>query len=345
MKLRRFLRQEMQIFSLYTKYAKGLSLVFFIALLSFFASKISFISALHISALLIAILLGVVLSGFYAKYKKSLEQGVSFSAKKLLRFGIILYGFNVSLLDIANVGFLGVLAACVIVVLVLIFGVILGVKVLKMDKELSILISAGSAICGAAAILALESALKSSNDKSIIALAMVVLFGLLSMVLYPLLYFSQVLPFDAQQMGLFIGLALHEVANVVGAGAAISEESATYALIVKMIRVILLVPVLLLVPLLFSQSKSGGKRKLEIPYFALAFLAVIIFHSFVILPEWLLNFFQVLCVLSLSSAMASLGLGIHFKSFANSGKNAFKLAFLLFILLFVLGFLLVYMIS
>lgn len=79
----------MQIFSLR---AKGFSFVFFITLLGFFASKISFISVFHLSPFLIVILLGVVMSSFYAKCKKSLEQGVSFSAKKLFCFSIILYG-------------------------------------------------------------------------------------------------------------------------------------------------------------------------------------------------------------------------------------------------------------
>lgn len=203
----------------------------------------------------------------------------------------------------------------------LLLGVVLGVKVLKMDKELSILISVGSVICGAVAILALESALKSEDNKSFIALAMVVLFGLLSILVYPLLYFSQLLPFDTQQRELFIGFALHEVANVVGTDVTISWESATYTLIVKMI------PSILLVPLLFLQSKSAYKRKLEISYFTLAFLALIIFHFSVSLPQVLLNFLQVLCVLSLSVAMASLGLDIHFKNFANSSKNALNLPF------------------
>ncbi|NDJ26818.1 YeiH family putative sulfate export transporter [Campylobacter sp. MIT 12-8780] len=325
-----------------SNFIKGFALTSCLALMGFFLAKLSFFEALHLSPLIIAIVLAACLSPLYLKVHSNFDKGVSFSAKKLLRFGIILYGFNVSLLDIANVGISGVLLALCVVVFVLGLGICIGVRYFKIDKELAILISGGSAICGAAAVLALESAFRSKAQKSVIAISSVVVFGLLSMLVYPLLYFSGILPFDDTQMGVYIGLALHEVANVVGAASSISDESAAVAIIIKMIRVILLVPVLLILPLCFSKSEQGEKRKLHIPYFALAFLAVIIFHSFVPLPEFLLDFFKILCVLSLSAAMAALGLQIDLKSFASLGKDAFKLAFVLFVILLVLGFVLVF---
>lgn len=116
--------------------------------------------------------------------------------KKLLRFDIILYGFNVLLLDIINVSISGVLLALFVVVFVLAVGIYIGVRYFKIDKELAILISGGSAICGAAAVLVLESAFRSKAQKSVIVIPSVVVFGLLSMFVYPLLYFSRILPFD-----------------------------------------------------------------------------------------------------------------------------------------------------
>jgi len=312
-------------------YFKGLIFVFVLTFCSFLLSKLDFFKEFSISTLIIAVFVGMFASKFYFKWQIELEKGVNFSAKKLLRLGIILYGFNISLLDIQKVGFTGLILSVIVVVSILCLGIYLGVKWLKMDKDFAVLVSGGSAICGAAAVLALESVLKAKNEKSVIAVASVVIFGLISMLLYPLFYLLGFVPLDHIQEGFYLGLSLHEVANVVAAGSAISGESANFAIIIKMIRVILLVPVLLILPLLFCAKNS--KQKLHIPWFALWFLGMIVLHSFVPLNPLVVDFLRMLCVLSLSAAMVALGLQINFKAFARLGKEAFILAFVLFIVL------------
>lgn len=326
-------------------YVFGVVFAFLIALASIGLSHTILVQELHLSPLIIGVLIGVVLSFFYHRNHTKCDKGVTFSAKKLLRFGIILYGFNVSLTEIAHVGFVGIISCVFVVIVILGLGVWIGVKFFKLDRELAILVSAGSAICGAAAILALESSLRSEPYKGIIAVGTVVIFGLIAMFAYPLIYASGILPFNHIQEGYYIGLTLHEVANVVGAGGAISTESANFALILKMIRVILLVPVLLVVPMLFSQTTQGEKRKLHIPWFALWFLAVVIFHSYIDLPTMLVENLKLLSTICLTMAMSALGLQIDFKKFANAGGGAFKLALILFIVLSVGGFFMVYLLS
>ncbi|WP_034550928.1 YeiH family protein [Helicobacter rodentium] len=324
------------------EWLNGFTLVLLVSLASYYIASLPLILKLHLSPLIIGVVFGILVSPLFRQTEKTCEKAVAFSAKKLLRIGIILYGFNVTLTSIASVGFNGILLSVVVVVFVLWIGYLIGVKLLGLDKEIAILVSGGSAICGAAAILALESSLKSKPYKGIIAVGTVVIFGLLGMFLYPIVYALGLIPLNYTQEGYYIGLTLHELANVVGAGDAISQETQEVALIVKMIRVLLLVAVLLVVPYFFAESKEGGKRKLHIPWFAFWFLGVVILHSLINLPDEAVSFFKFLSGFFLVMAMSALGLQVDLKKFLEFGGKAFVLAFILFGILAVGGFFLVY---
>lgn len=144
--------------------------------------------SLHLSLLILSVLLGIVAAPLFRASEKSCEKAVVFSAKKLLRLGIILFGFNVTLGSIASVSLSGILLSLIVVVGILWLGYLISVKILKLDREITILVSAGSAICGAAAVLALKSSIKSKPYKGVMAVGTVVLFGLLGIFLY--LYFT-----------------------------------------------------------------------------------------------------------------------------------------------------------
>ncbi|WP_300955704.1 YeiH family protein, partial [Helicobacter rodentium] len=309
--------QTMQSFknNFINEWLNGFTLVLLVSLASYYIASLPLILKLHLSPLIIGVVFGILVSPLFRQTEKTCEKAVAFSAKKLLRIGIILYGFNVTLTSIASVGFNGILLSVVVVVFVLWIGYLIGVKLLGLDKEIAILVSGGSAICGAAAILALESSLKSKPYKGIIAVGTVVIFGLLGMFLYPIVYALGLIPLNYTQEGYYIGLTLHELANVVGAGDAISQETQEVALIVKMIRVLLLVAVLLVVPYFFAESKEGGKRKLHIPWFAFWFLGVVILHSLINLPDEAVSFFKFLSGFFLVMAMSALGLQVDLKKF------------------------------
>ncbi len=318
----------------------GVGFVAMIAVLSFVIANTKYIKSIHISELIIGICLGVVCSFIFLKYKHSLEHGVNFSAKRLLRIGIVLFGFNVSLSGIANLGIKGVLIALIIVSVIFILGYILGYKVLKLDKQTSMLISAGNAVCGAAAILALESVLKSDSYKSVVAVASIVIFGLLGMFLFPILINSNIIPLDEVNKGLFIGASLHEVANVVGAAGAITSPNNTAilegAIIIKMIRVILLVPLLLIIAFFISKNERNGS--IYIPWFAIFFLIAIIINSTIPIPEYLLLLIKTVSKIFLVFAMIALGLQIDFKKIKQMGPKIFILSIVLFIFLAILSF-------
>lgn len=325
-----------------THWLNGFVLVLLVSFASYCIVALPMVAKLHLSPLIISVVLGMLASALFRKTQEFCEKAVVFSAKKLLRLGIILYGFNVTLEKLASVGFNGVLLSIIVVVAILGLGYIIGVKFLKLDREIAILVSGGSAICGAAAVLALESSLKSKPYKGVIAVGTVVIFGLLGMFLYPLIYALGMLPLDLIQEGYYIGLTLHELANVVGAGGSIAPQTQEIALIVKMIRVILLIAVLLVVPYCFAHSAEGEGRKLPIPWFAFWFLGIVIVHSVVVLPASVVEGFRVLSSFFLVMAMGALGLQVDVKKFLEFGGKAFVLALILFGILTFGGFLLVY---
>ena len=326
----------------YKEWFNGFVLVLLVSLASYYVANLPAVATLRISSLIIGVVFGIFASPLFRNAQDSCEKAVVFSAKKLLRLGIILYGFNVTLGSIASVGLSGIVLSIVVVVVILVLGYGIGVKFLKLDKEIAILVSAGSAICGAAAVLAMESSLKSKPYKGVIAVGMVVIFGLVGMFLYPLVYGMGLIPLDSAQMGYYIGLTLHELANVVGAGGSINPEAQEVALIVKMIRVLLLVPVLLIVPYFFAESKEGERRKLHIPWFAFWFLGVVILHSMVAIPQGIVEILRFLSGFCLVLAMSALGLQVDIKKFIEFGSKAFVLSSILFGILIFGGFLLVY---
>ena len=319
--------------------------ILFVGIFTIFAiqiAKFDFFLDLGISPLIIGIVLGI----FYAntlkhKLPATWQSGIIFSTKYILRFGIILYGFRLNFQNLQEVGLIGILIAFCIVLFTFIFGYIIGTKVLKLDREITILCSAGSSICGAAAVLATQSVLKNEAYKSAIAVSFVVIFGTIAMFLYPFLYKLGIFDLNASQMGVYIGATLHEVAHVVGASISLGEDVSKDAIIIKMIRVIFLVPFLIL--LSFWLIKTGfhsnnEKVKVVIPWFAVIFILVVGFNSFGFLAQSTITNINFLDTFALTMAMSALGMETSFDKFKNVGMKPFYLSFILFIWLIVVGY-------
>ena len=323
----------------------GVILVSFFALIATIISEVDFFKKLGISPLIIGIVLGI----FYAnslksKFSKIFQDGITFSTKNILRLGIILYGFRLTFQNLQEVGLNGILVAFCIVFFTFIFGYIIGTKFLKMDKELAILCSAGSSICGAAAVMATQSVLKNESYKSAVAVSFVVIFGTIGMFLFPLLDRLNIFGFTSNEIGLYLGAILHEVAHVVGASNALGTVVANNAIIEKMIRVIFLVPFLIV--LSFWLIKTGfhtkkEKSKVVIPWFALFFIVAIGFNSLELLEKSTIDTINFIDNFALTMAMCALGMETSFDKFKNSGMKPFYLSLILFIWLIILGYILV----
>ena len=314
----------------------GVLLITLFSCAAFYIGDMDFVKSLSLSPMIVGIVLGML-------YANSLRNnlpdtwvpGIQFCSKRVLRFGIILYGFRLTFQNVLDVGLPAILIDAIVVTLTICGGVLVG-KLLKMDKDIALLASVGSGICGAAAVLGAESAIKAKPYKTAVAVTTVVIFGTLAMFVYPVLYRNGVFDLNPQQMGIYTGSTVHEVAHVVGAGNAMGPEVSNSAIIVKMIRVMMLVPVLLVISFFMMRAamKSGegsSRGKINMPWFAILFLVVIAFNSSDLLPAGLVDFINTFDTFLLTMAMTALGAETSIDKFRKAGFKPFVLAFILFI--------------
>ncbi|PMS31760.1 putative integral membrane protein (TIGR00698 family) [Trinickia symbiotica] len=302
------------------------------------------IAGLGVSPLIVGIVAGAVYGNtLRAGMPAHWAAGVNFSARRLLRIAVAFFGLRVSLQEIAQVGLPGLTVSLLVVVSTLAIGIWVGTKLLKLDRDTAILTAAGSAICGAAAVLAFESTLNSKPEKSAVAVGSVVLFGTLSMFVYPLAYRAGWLHLDTAGIGLFFGGTIHEVAQVVGAASNVSSEATHVATIVKMTRVMLLVPVLLVLGVWLARTAARGTgnarapRKVTVPWFALGFLACVIANSLHVLPSAATQAVNALDTFALTMAMTALGIETQLSQVRKAGPRALATGFILYVWLAVGG--------
>lgn len=320
----------------------GILLIALFSCAAFYLSDTQLARNLSLSPLILGILLGMLYANSLRNHlPETWVPGILFCSKQLLRTGIVLYGFRLTFQSVMAIGAPAIIIDAAVVVGTLLLGIFLG-RVLKMDRDLVLLTSTGSAICGAAAVLGAEPVVKAEPHKTAVAVSTVVIFGTVSMFLYPALWRAGVFDLTPEQMGLYTGATLHEVAHVVGAGNAMSPEIADSAIIVKMIRVMMLAPVLLAMGLLLARRTKGGtgRAKITIPWFAFGFLAVIGFNSFDLLPEMLVEGINSFDTFLLTMAMTALGAETSFEKFKRAGFKPFLLAGLLYLWLLGGGYLL-----
>ncbi len=279
--------------------------------------------------LLVAIVIGLILGNiWYDKVRSQYSIGIDLAKKQVLRIAIVFYGFRLTFSELVEVGMAALFVDVVIVFGTFFLAVWLGKHCFKVDSQTSMLIGAGASICGAAAVLAAEPVVKAPAHKVSVALATVVLFGTVSMFLYPVIYSLGIFAFSGSEFGVYIGSTVHEVAQVAAAGGVISIDVMNTAVITKMARVILLAPFLLMLTYLLRKQVTEGesKGKITVPWFALGFIVVIGLHSFPIWSKALVSVIIWLDTLMLCMAMAALGLTTHFGDMRKVGVAPFKLA-------------------
>ncbi len=317
----------------------GILLIALFSFSAFYIAEMQFMKELSLSPLIVGILLGMLYANSLRNnLPETWVPGIKFCTKEILRTGIVLYGFRLTFQSVAAIGLPAIVIDLVVVAATLLLGLLAG-RLLRLDRDMTLLTATGSAICGAAAVLGAEPVVGGQPHKTAVAVSTVVLFGTLAMFLYPFAYRAGTLDLTPEQMGLYTGATLHEVAHVVGAGNAMGAEIADTAVIVKMIRVILLAPVLLVMGVMLSRRKAGGaKRKVTVPWFAFGFLAVIGFNSLNLLPEPLVAWINSFDTFLLTMAMTALGAETSFDKFRQAGAKPFLLAGILFIWLLVGGY-------
>ncbi|SFL54653.1 conserved hypothetical integral membrane protein [Paenibacillus sp. 1_12] len=326
-------------------FAPGIGLTLLLAVTAKYLAVLPFLSIM--GQLVIAILLGIVWRAVVSVPQQAM-QGIAFSSKKLLRYGIILLGMKLNLIDIVHAG-PKVVAIAIINIVFTIFVVYGITKLFKVEKRLGILTACGTAICGAAAVVAISPQIKANDNETAIGAATVAILGTIFTLAYTLLY--PVLGLTAKGYGIFSGGTLHEVAHVIAAAAPGGQEAVDLAIIVKLTRVALLVPVAIIIGIWANReeckTKGDGQKSslnsIPIPWFIVGFLAMSGVNTLGIIPSAVTNQFIVAAYLLIAMAMAGLGLNVDILTFRRLGMKSFAAGLIGSVLLSVLGYMLVFL--
>lgn len=317
----------------------GIVLVAVITASAYGLRNLPFVSSL--SPMITAIFLGMVFANIVG-FSSSAEAGIAIAGKKLLRLAVAMLGLQLTFAQLAGIGITGLALAAVVVVSTLLFTVWTG-RLLGVDRKLSLLLAAGTAICGASAIAGANAVTRAKDEDVSYAVACITLFGTIAMFLYPFL--NILLGNDPQSYGLWVGLTVHEVAQVVGAGFQGGEAAGQVAIVSKLARVMMLAPVVIALALYVARSErnSGGRPAMTqvVPFFIVGFVVLVILNSAGYVPEQVRAPIVAVTPALLTAAMAALGLGTSFTKLKQRGFRPLLLSFLASVYIATAGLLLV----
>ncbi len=318
----------------YKKYPKGLLASIAVAgMATLITEFISFSTAT------VAIILGMIIGNkFYNTFHaedSEFKSGVKWAEKDLLMFAIALMGINLNFTMLANLGVQTILIIVSGMIFTIFMGIFLG-KLFNLNPKLSLMIGIGNGVCGSSAIAATSGIAKVKNNDIGISIALVNLMGTIGIFLAPAL--AHFLGFSDIQAGVFTGNTLQAVGQAVAAGFSISDEAGHYATVVKMGRVLLLVPlVLILIYIAKRESHKSGeeisqKGKIGVPSFILWFMFFSVIASLGLLPKELETLISTTSHYITLIAMSAIGLMIHFGTIVKTAGTAFKVSSILFAL-------------
>ncbi len=290
-----------------------------------------------LGSLTIALLIGITwrtVAGLPQTYRA----GVQFSAKKLLRYGIILTGVRLNFGLVASSG----LQVLVLDTLLITFGILFIpwlARKFGLPSGLALLLGVGQSICGASAVGAAASLTPDATEDDVsLAVAICGLVGTLGVLIY--VFSVQIFGLPARFYGLISGSTLHEIAQVVAAGPAGGSGAADLAMVVKLTRVMLLAPVAVLLALSFAWKAQRGKgqtrsnsfdwKKIPVPWFVFGFLAVGALNSTGWLAKDLTNVVLQISIFLMVMAMGAMGLNVDLEVIRKTGLKTLGVSILAF---------------
>jgi len=271
---------------------------------------------------LYALLIGIAFN-FLADNAKCIP-GIEISAKKLVRIGVALLGVRIAVSDVSDLGAAGVGALIGGVLLTISFGLIFA-RLLKLPSTLGLLSGGATGICGISAAMAISSTLPQNSDNenyTLLTAIGIATFSTVAMVTYPIIV--SMLGLTTPEAGLFLGGAIHDVAQVVGAGFTISSEVGDAATLAKMFRVAMLMPVIVFLVFFFrdARKKSAGeegKKQPLIPGFLLVFVGLVAINSMGLLSEQVIAASSGISKWCLVISIAGLGVKTSFEKLFKLG--------------------------
>lgn len=295
----------------------GILFTFIIAAMSLISSKLPLLD--KVGALTIAIVIAILFRHFKG-YPESYRPGITFASKRLLKFAIILYGLKLNIFDVIGEGSTLLLIDGGVIIVSIGLMLLLN-HYIKGDKAITLLLGIGTGVCGAAAIAAVSPILKSREKDTAISIGIIALIGTLFSLAYTVIY--TLFTISPEVYGVWSGVSLHEIAHVILAADFSGDTALRIGLLGKLGRVFLLIPlsiVLILVMNMKSQARNTNQR-IEMPYFLIGFVLMAIFHTYVPIPQFIMQIIEPLTTICLLMAMVALGLNVSFKDLQD---RAFK---------------------
>jgi uncharacterized integral membrane protein (TIGR00698 family) len=269
-------------------------------------------------AMLYALLFGMAFN--FLTEDERFASGIRFASRNILRIGVALLGLRITTGDVMDLGWPIVALILASVAATVLIGSLIG-RAFGLKGDQSVLSAGAVAICGASAALAIASVLpghKDSERNTILTVAGVTALSTVAMVAYPV--FVTYLNYDNATAGIFLGATIHDVAQVVGAGYIISDESGEISTLVKLIRVACLVPVVITISLLMHRRRSpeSGNEPL-LPWFLVAFVVLVIVNSLGWVPAEVHTMLAPVASWCLLTAVAALGVKTSLKALTDVG--------------------------
>ncbi|WP_255109669.1 YeiH family protein [Shimia sp. CNT1-13L.2] len=293
-------------------------------------------------AMLMALLLGIAFHFLVEEDAASCKEGVDFTARTVLRIGVALLGARISVELMIGLGPQLIAVVVLGVVLTILFG-LLGAHLLGRGWRFGLLTGGSVAICGASAAMAIAAVLpknEQSERNLIFTVLSVTVLSTIAMIAYPIL--TEMFSFNDEVSGVFLGGTIHDVAQVVGAGFSVSDQTGEVATMVKLIRVAMLAPVVLIISIAVRRyAENGvekGKRPPILPTFVVGFLIFATLNSLHLIPGFLVDAMSSISRWALLISIAAVGMKTSLKRILDVGGQAIALivAETLFIALFVL---------
>jgi uncharacterized integral membrane protein (TIGR00698 family) len=239
--------------------------------------------------------------------------GIEFSSRAILRLGVALLGVRITFAQIASLGVLPVATVMVGVASTILIGVALARR-LGLRSTFGALSGGAVAICGASAALAIASVLPRHDDSerdAILTVVAVTALSTLAMILYPI--FVVAIGLDHARAGIFLGGTIHDVAQVVGAGYTVSQETGDIATYVKLLRVAMLLPAVFAISFMMTRGSAAHASTPALPGFLLGFALLVLANSFGLIPKTLIDLANDVSRWCLVAAIAALGMKTSFK--------------------------------
>lgn len=291
-----------------------------------------------LGAPVLAVIAGVLLSPLARRRHELLDPGVGLARERLLQGAVVLLGAQLSLQQVALVGLsslpvmLGTLGFC------LLLAWLVG-RALHVPGDLSTLIGVGTAICGASAIAAVTPTIRAKDSDTTYAISTIFLFNVLAVLIFPPV--GHALGLSQEAFGLFAGTAVNDTSSVVAAAASYGTAAADYAVVVKLVRTLMIIPIVIGLAVLVRRrdrsvepaGRGGLVRWVSglVPWFLVGFVVVVTANTAGLVPQASQGFIRQVAVFLIATALAAIGLSTDIRALRRTGPRPMVLGLVLWV--------------